>query len=419
MVNKYLEMEVPADIDAEAAVLSAILIANAAIHKISLDPGDFYKPVHVRIFEVMRQLVLEGAPIDIVTIANKVGRDSKITSELSMLLSAAITDANISYHADILKELSIKRHLRKLGMSIYGATGTTDEILALIRNEISFLVKGRGGSIVPMSQIASEIAEYVERRAQDRNSISGVTSGFEDIDRVTDGFQKGDLIILAGRPGSGKSALGMAMVQAMASDRVPVGVISLEMGKHQLGIRSLASMAGIEIWRLRKGFFPKESWTSIAISTARMASLPVYFSFDARKITDIERITTQMIDRFGIGFLMVDYLQLARSDDRKKREQEVAEISRVLKTIAQTNDMPVLALAQLNRASEIEKRRPMLADLRESGAIEQDADVVMFLYHEEEGIVDIIFAKGRNIGIGTVRLQWDAEKMTFRDLIKT
>lgn len=404
----------PQNLEAEQQVLGAVLLDNAALATIpEILPSDFYRPAHGAALKTMRGLAERREPIDLLSMQAS-GVDAKYLAEI---VSGMVTAANVRYHAKLVKEASNRRQIiRMCREAIQGiAERSVDETLTLIRNGAQGIVSGRGGTIVSMKDVAKDIVGYVEMRRQHRDQISGIPSGFTDIDQITDGWQKGDFIIVAARPGKGKSALAMAMAQ---NSGVPVGMISLEMGPHQLGIRSLSSLSQVELWRLRKGFFGDGDWGSLVDAFGRMAEMEIYFTFTARNTAEIERAVSQMVEVHGVELLIVDYLQLAKSLEAKKREQEVAEVSRLCKALALTHNMPVMALAQLNRDSEKEKRSPVLADLRESGQIEQDADVVIFLHNDPkrpENVLDILFAKGRNIGLGTARLLFERDTMTFRD----
>ncbi len=402
----------PHNPDAEQQILGAILCDNIVIRKVNLTPEDFYSQKHRSIFKSMLELDADGMPIEFVSLQKK-GQD---IGYISQLMSNTVTTANINYHADIVKEDSNKRKVRAVCLQALNDLNdeSVDTVLANMRNELSGLVKGRACKLISAADIAKELDNFVDRRSKNRNELSGIPSGFRDLDNLTDGFQGGDLIIIAARPGQGKSALAIALAENAS---VPVGIISIEMGAHQLGIRTLAQLSGVELWRLRKGILGNDHWPSLTKALSRFAQLPLYFSFSSKNTIEIERTITAMVEAYDSKMIILDYLQLTKSNESKKREQEVAEVSRLLKIMAQSYNIPIIAVSQLNR--EVEKRenkRPILSDLRESGAIEQDADIVIFLYRERQdadGTVELNIAKGRNIGCGTVKLHFYGDTMSF------
>lgn len=404
------------NIAAEREVIGTVVLENNLLRKLNLSTGDFYSRKHRDIYKAMLDLDTDGRPIDLVTLSEKLIPDN--ISYLSQVTSGMITTANLLYHADIIKECANKRSFKDILQNLLNNLDEPlDDLLIDLRNNITELIKGRGGELISMSSITKELELFLERRSKNQDLLSGIRSGFRDLDILTDGFQRGDLAIIAGRPGSGKSALAMAVAQNAG---VPVGVISIEMGAHQIGIRTLASFSGIELWRLRKGILSYEHWGDLNSSLSKMAALPIYFSFSSKNTTEIQRTITGMVESYKCELIIIDYLQLTKGTDFKSREREVAEISRLLKVEAQSNNIPIIAVSQLNREVERrENKRPILSDLRESGAIEQDADIVIFLYREKmhsDEIVEVIIAKGRNIGLGTVKLHFSGDTMTFRDL---
>ncbi len=410
-------------LDAEIWVLGSIFTDNGVINDINLLPEDFYKPVHQEIFKAMRELSGEGKPIDIVSLDDRLKQ--KHTEEISSIASAVFTAANVNYHARIVKEAALLRTVQKTCLQTLraiqeGEIETSDMAVSAIHEVTGKVVNGQGGVITSMSQVAKETLDYVERRYENQNSISGIPSGFKDLDKITDGFQGADLITLAARPGMGKSAFAMAIAQNASSQGFPIGVVSIEMNKHQIGIRTMASLSQVEMWRLRKGILDKEGFNSVINAVSLMANLPIYFSFSSWSIEDMRKVITQMVRLQGVKMVIVDYLQLIRNPERKNREREIGEISTTLKCLAKTFNIPIIALAQLNRQVEQrENKRPKLSDLRDSGQIEQDSDAVIFLYRENvsehKGVVEVIFEKGRNIGLGKVMLNFNGDLMTFRD----
>jgi len=406
----------PHNIEAEQEVLGSIILENNLIRKINLSLNDFYSAKHREIFEAMTKLDIEGTPIDISTLKSRGINDVNYLSTMAFIV---VSPVNAVYNADIVREDANKR---KIGIICRNAmenlqTDSVDDTLSKIRGALTLIAKTRGGSIVNTTEIAKEMAEFVDRRINNKDTLSGIPTGFMDLDELTDGFQGGDLILMAARPASGKSALAMEFAENAG---VPVGVISIEMGQHQIGIRHISKLSGVTLFNIRKGYLHHEGRIDKVLNAcARLAELPIYYSFSSRKIIEMERAITQMIEVYGCKEIIVDYLQLAKGNEAKKREQEVSEISKFLKSMAMIHNVPVIAISALNR--EVEKRegkRPLLADLRESGALEYDADVVIFLHkasQENNCVVEAIVAKGRNIALGTVKLWFNGDTMTFRN----
>lgn len=421
----------PQDIAAEQAILGAIIQDqdNGAIQKAiaeGLTPFHFYRESHRWIFLGISELFEKNEPVDIVTVADylrKTGDLERVggVAYLSTLADSVPTAANVKYHTRIVKEKAELNSLIKISRNVYDsvyAGKSPDEILSDLRKKTENICSGRGGEIISMPDVTTDTFAFVERLYKSKDKISGVRTGFADVDSITNGWQPGDMIGLAGRPGTGKSAIAMNFAH---HSEVPTAVVSLEMTKQQLGQRFLASLSQVEIMRLRTGRLNKEHWPMLTKAAGAMAELPIYFSFSTRNVIQLEQIITQMVERHGIKLLIVDYLQRVQNASAKTREREVAEVSSLLKTMALTHNIPVIALCQLNRAIENRNdKKPTLADLRDSGQIEQDCDIVIFLHRDNpqapSGPVDLIFAKGRNIGLGKVTLQWDGDRMMFKDM---
>lgn len=403
--------------ETERVILGSIVIDNALVGKTVLTPVDFYYPRHQEIFAACLALRQGKAPIDLITLGQKLSQeDVVLVNDCTTLVGST---ANFSYFEDQVRQMAVKRRLQKLSLSIAELIGDIplDDAVGRLRNGISEANSRMGGRFTDMRDFARESLVYIERRAKSKGELSGIPSGLKQIDSVTDGFQLQEYYVIAGRPGTGKSALALYCAQSAAARNFPVGVISLEMGDQQLQLRSMASLSGVPLWKLKRGALGREDWEKIYATHDRMESLPIYFEFSAYDSSSISRAVNSMIDSHGCKLVILDYIQLAKGYGAS-REREVAEISWLLKTLAQTNQIAVIGLAQLNRNPEREKRMPILADLRESGALEQDADVVVFLHRDEkEGkVLQVIFAKGRNIGSGKVRVFFDPQTMTFGDL---
>lgn len=406
----------PHNLEAEEQILGAILLENNLIRKIPVTIEDFYAQKHKDIFKAMLKLDTEGLPIDVISL-QKEGQED--IGYISQLTANTPTTANINYHADIIREDSNKRKLRQICLQTLQNINdeSVDSILANIRYGVKSLAKRRSSRVTSAFDIAKDLNDFIERRTKNKHDLSGIPSGFINLDNLTDGFQPGELTILAARPGQGKSALAMSFAENAG---VPVGIISIEMGSHQLGIRTLSKLSGIELWKLRKGIFQDIQWPNVRDALSQMSQLPLYFAFSSKTTQEIERTITQMIEAYDCKMVIIDYLQLTKSTESKKREQEVAEVSRLLKILAVQYNIPIIALSQLNRQVESrENKRPILSDLRESGAIEQDADVVIFLFRDRsdtDGMVELSIAKGRNCGLGKVKLYFSGDTMTFRQV---
>jgi replicative DNA helicase len=413
------------NIEAQKVVLGAALLDPLLLKRFSLNEGDFCGEKHKNFFKVMLELDRAGIPVETTTLLGKLSEAECV--EVSAYTDAAVTTANVSYYEQLLKELTHKRELQKFFIQILQNIEdlSCEEILSGLHKEMSKFLSGKESRLVSSGDIAGELWRFIERRNQNKEFLAGIPSGLKDLDRLTDGWTGGDLIILAGRTSSGKSALAMSFAQASALAGYPVGFLSLEMGSHQLGIRSLSHLSSIELWKLRKGFLSPEELSRICEAANQLTNLPLFFSFSARDTKTINRTILEMIETKGVKLLILDYLQLAKGDGKREtREREIAEISWALKTAAQTYNIPVIALAQLNRESEKQGRKPILSDLRESGAIEQDADIVLFLWRENsskskeklrDGELQVTIAKGRNIGTGEITIYFDSKRMAFKD----
>jgi replicative DNA helicase len=409
---------IPHDIDAEQQILGAIILENRLIRSIDITRNDFYSIKHSEIFSHMLSLDADNTPIDAITLKSK-GVEIAYTTQIAMNM---ITTANIKIHSEIVKELARKRALLRLCRETIEDihTLTIDDLLSNMRNQTIELLRGRTNKIVSSGEIAKELLDFIERRKEHSGELSGIPSGFSELDSLTDGFQPGEITIIAGRPGAGKSAFA---ITCATNSKEPSGIISLEMGAHQIGIRQLSALSKIELWKLRKGLFSAEDMPDLTEGFKRMAELELYFSFTSHKTHSIEKCITQMIEAYGCKIIVIDYLQLTKGNESKKREHEVAEVSRTLKLCAMNHNIPIIVLSQLNRkVEERAQQKPILSDLRESGAIEQDADVVMFLWmpkpKEHPKLLELTIAKGRNCGLGNIYLEAEFDTMTFNQSMK-
>ncbi|HTZ16816.1 MAG TPA: replicative DNA helicase [Dissulfurispiraceae bacterium] len=432
----------PQNIEAEQAVLGAIIIDNEALPK-SLEilaQDDFYRESHRRLYRAMLDLFDKNEPVDIVTVADYLKKSGDLDvvggiAYLSTLADSVPTSANIRYHARIVREKALLRNLIRTATNIttrvYEDSSDADEIVDNAERMIFEIAEQRTKtSFASMKDVIKDTFKMIEQLYDKKEAITGVPSGFKDLDELTSGFQPSDLVIVGGRPGMGKTAFALNVAQHTAMQmREPVAIFSLEMSKEQLVMRMLCSESMVDSARVRKGFIGKEDWPKLTSAAGRLADAPIFID-DSSAMTVLEiraKARRLKMEHGGIGLVVVDYLQLMRSRGNfERREQEISEISRSLKALAKELRVPVIALSQLNRSVESRHEKvPTLADLRESGAIEQDADVIIFLYRDEvynknspnnRGTADIHVAKQRNGPTGIVKLQFAASCTKFHDL---
>lgn len=420
----------PQNIEAEEFFLCACLIDNNVIHRSKIHADDFYKSQHGKIWSAMKAVAQAGDPVDVLTVVNKLSSDDKAASILSTINMVYPTAANWKAHERLIVGAAQRRKIIRIASDMMSRVydESVDKVLHDFRMQLSGVTKHEAAGIVEYKDILLQTFDIIEKRFQS-DKISGITTGFRDIDDITDGWQDTELIVLAGRPGHGKTAFSKASVTAAVKENIPCGMIHLEMGESQLGIRALSSRTGIPISRLRRGKLRDNEWIALSHALGFLVELPLYLQFSAYTDREMAQTIDDMVFDKGCKAIWIDYLQLATSEDNSKnREQEVSGISRMLKLKAKEHSIPIIALAQLNRLCETRQdKRPMISDLRESGAIEQDADVIAFIYNDEKynpktvdkGITEVIFRKGRQIALDTIKLQWDGATTTFRDLIKT
>lgn len=420
----------PQNIEAEQSVLGAILLDNEAMSKSVeiLSPEDFYRESHKKIFDTMIDLYEKNEAIDLITVSDSLKRKNELdtvggVTYLSTIAGQIPTAANVRYHSKIVKEKSLIRGLLRsttdIAAKVYESSFEAEELVDFAERTIFDISDKRTKtSFFTLKEVIKSSFEMIERLYDRKEAITGMPSGFADLDELTTGFQPGDLIIIGARPSMGKTALGLNIAQHVALEiREPVAIFSLEMSKEQLALRMLCAEAMVDSNNVRKGFIRKEDWGKLTSAAGRLADAPIFID-DSSGISVLEmraKARRLKIEHGGIGLVVVDYLQLMRGRGSfERREQEISEISRSLKGLAKELRVPVIALSQLNRALEQrEKKRPTLADLRESGAIEQDADVIIFLYRDEvyvknstsnKGKAEIIVAKQRNGPTDTILL---------------
>ena len=420
----------PQSIEAEQAVLGAMLSSKDAISKALqwVRSHHFYKESHSKIFLVMSDLFDKGEPIDTISVINKLKKNKQIDDVggayfITGLVESVPTAANVESYAKIVLEKFMLRELirasHELSKDAYNDRQDVGEILDAAEQTIFAITQDRlRGGFLPIDGILHETFKNLDRIASNPGSVTGVASGLIDLDEITSGFQKGDLVIIAGRPSMGKTALALSIMRNAAIDfKVPVGMFSLEMANHQLAQRLLCAEGRVDSHLVRTGKLPKNQWKNLSLAVGSLAEAEIYLD-DTPAITVLElRAKARRLKaEKNIGLLIIDYLQLMQGPRNiESRQQEISNISRSLKALAKELDIPVIALSQLSRAVEQRsEHRPQLSDLRESGAIEQDADVVIFLYRswvysreeEEKGRAQAIIAKQRNGPIGTVNLSF-------------
>lgn len=435
----HLDRLPPQNIDAEQSVLGAILIDNDALPKALeiIDLEDFYKASHKKIFEAMIKLFDKNEPIDIITLTDCLKKEESLEdiggiSYLSALVNMVPTSANIKYHSKIIREKALLRGLVRtatdIANKVYEENLDAEELVDYAEKSVFDISDKRVKvSFATLKEVIKNSFEMIEHLYDKKETITGVPSGFKDLDELTSGLQKGELIVIGGRPSMGKTAFALNIAQHVGIEiREPVAVFSLEMAKEQLAFRMLCAEAMVNSSSVRKGIIRKEDWHKLTSAASRLTDAPIFID-DSSSISALElRAKARRLKmEHGLSLVIVDYLQLMRGRGSfERREQEISEISRSLKALAKELNVPVLAVSQLNRSVEQRRPpRPILADLRESGAIEQDADVILFLYRDEiynkdnpanRGEAELDIAKQRNGPAGeTVKLTFVSKCTRF------
>jgi replicative DNA helicase len=439
----------PHDLDAERAVIGAMLVSETAVAVVAerLAAEDFYSEVHRIIYGAMMRLYARGEPIDQLTLTNElrsVNEFERIGGRpyVFQIVESVPTAANAGRYADIVRGKALLRAIIDVGSRITEDAFREPEDVSEALDSAEQLVYGVSNRtlrehLAPVSELAPGALELIQRLYEQEGEVTGVETGFEDLDRLTTGFHKSDLIILAARPAMGKTALSLNAIWHAASERkMPVAIFSLEMSKEQLVQRLISQTTRIPAQALRSGNVKPEDWPKLVRGVADVSRAPIWID-DTAGVTLMEirakvrRLASQLnvAGELPLSLVVVDYLQLmvGQGDRAENRQQEIAEISRGLKVLARDLDVPVLAVAQLSRAVETRHdKRPLLSDLRDSGAIEQDADVVMFLYRDEyynpesddKGIAEVIVGKHRNGPTGKVQLAWMEQYTKFASLAR-
>ncbi|NLJ33148.1 MAG: replicative DNA helicase [Firmicutes bacterium] len=430
----------PFSLEAEQSVLGAMFLEREAVLIAAeiLQPEDFYRDAHRYIFQAILSLEEEGKPADLVTVTEALRRRDWLEKAgglafLTTLAQSVPTAANVEHYARIVEDKSILRRLIREATRIiqnsYEAAHDASAILDEAEQIILRVSQYRDTSgFVQVKDIISAAYDRIEYLYQNKGGLTGIPTGFKDLDLLTAGLQPADFIVIAGRPSMGKTSFALNVAQHVALEaKIPVAIFSLEMSREQLIQRLLCSEAGIDGQKLRTGFLDEEDWLLLTAAMARYSEAPIYIDDSPiMTVMDIRAKARRLVQEQGQALVIVDYLQLL--DGRRSldsRQQEITEISRGLKALARELSVPVVALSQLSRAVEQRQdKRPVLSDLRESGAIEQDADVVALLYRdeyynpdsEERGIAEIIIGKQRNGPTGLIQLAFLKNIMRFRDL---
>ena len=434
----------PQHIEAEQSVLGGILIENEAINRVTeiLDPDDFYRDAHRKIYNALINLSERDEPADLITLSNELRKIDQLdsiggASYLASLIDSVPTAANIEYYAKIVKEKSILRKLIQTSTEIitqsYEERGDVEGFLDEAERAIFDISERRvRPSFYSIREIVKDSFTTIERLFKKKELVTGVPSGFKELDRMTAGFQPSDLVIIAGRPSMGKTAFCLDIAEYAAIDnKIPVAIFSLEMSKEQLVIRMLCSQAHVEGTRLRTGYLTESDWPKLTIAAGNLSEAPIYIDDTAAlSVLELRAKARRLKADRGLGIVIVDYLQLMKGRARvESRQQEISEISRSLKALAKELNIPVIAVSQLSRKTEERTgNRPQLSDLRESGAIEQDADLILFIYRDEvynrdpdnpnRGKAEVIIGKQRNGPIGKIDLAFLDKFTTFKDLYK-
>ena len=437
----------PQNLEAEESVLGAMLLSPVAVGTVSeiIDASDFYRESHAKMYRAALALWAKGEPVDAITLANELEERAELEaaggqSRVAELAALVPATSNVEHYARIVKEMSTLRGLIRAGQEIVrlgqerDAGGVGGEVADLVdRAEQIVFELGQQRSTSDFAHIQVLLKESFERITQLYEAgveITGVPAGFRELDQLTSGFQPGNLIILAARPSMGKSALGLCIAANLGvRHSVPVALFTLEMSKSEVTQRMMCSEAKVESQRLRTGRLAPDDWPRLTAACDRLMKAPIYVDdTGSTTIMELRSKARRLKSREpNLGLVIVDYLQLMASDRNvESRVQEVSQISRALKVLARELDVPIVAMSQLSRAVEQRHdKRPILSDLRDSGSIEQDSDLVFFVYRDEyylgeesdqQGIAEVILAKNRNGPTGTIKLSWLRRYAKFADL---
>ncbi|WP_163527896.1 replicative DNA helicase [Halobacillus ihumii] len=431
----------PHNIEAEQAVLGAVFLEPEAMSTAAeyLLPEDFYRASHQRIFEVMLTLSDRGEPIDLVTVTtalsnNKVLEEVGGVSYLSDIANSVPTAANVGYYTKIVSEKSTLRGLIRTATDIVTSGFAEEENIEDVLNSaekdiLEVSSRKNSGAFKSIKDVLIDVYDNIEMLHNNDGNVTGIPTGYRDLDQITSGFQRNDLIIIAARPSMGKTAFALNIAQNVAvHTEENVAIFSLEMGADQLVSRMLCAEGNIDAQRLRTGRMESDDWNKLTMAMGSLSNAGIYIDdTPGIRVSEIRSKCRRLKQEHGLGMILIDYLQLIQgsANSKENRQQEVSEISRSLKGLARELNVPLIALSQLSRGVESRQdKRPMMSDLRESGSIEQDADIVGFLYRddyydqesENQNIIEIIISKQRNGPVGNVELAFVKEYNKFVDL---
>ncbi|MCD8122454.1 MAG: replicative DNA helicase [Clostridiales bacterium] len=444
MDEPLIKRVLPHSIEAEQSVIGSMLMDREAVIAASemITSEDFYMRQYGIMFEAMVELFNEGKPVDLITVQNRL-KEKDVPPEVSSLdfvqdiLTMPLTSAYVRSYAGIVREKSILRRLIRVNEEIantcYAGKEPLEQILADTEKQIFDLLQSRSQrDFVPIRQVALNVLEKIETASKNQGAVTGIPTGFIDLDYKTSGMQPSDLVLIAARPSMGKTAFVLNLVDHVAVRKgLPCMIFSLEMSKEQLVNRMLSMESNVDSQKLRTGSLTDADWDAVVEGIGVIGNSKLIIDdTPGITITELRSKCRKMKLEYGLRMIIIDYLQLMSGSGKRgndNRQQEISEISRSLKALAREMDAPVIALSQLSRACELRAdHRPMLSDLRESGAIEQDADVVMFLYRDDyynkdtqtPNVAEVIIAKQRNGPIGTVNLLWQPEYTRFVNMAR-
>lgn len=430
----------PQNVEAEESLLGALLIDNATLLDVmdQIHPDDFYRTANGIIFDAIRNLTLRNEPADLITVTNYLKHNDKLEAVGGVSYIAHLVDevpfaVHAPYYAEIIRDKAVLRRLiektNAIAKRCYDEDGEVVDVVNFAEEAVFEISERKiGQKFVNIGDLVPVNLEMLEERQKNRSSLTGVPTGFKALNNILSGFQKTDFIILAARPSMGKTALALNFAMAAAKENIGVALFSLEMGAEQLSMRMLCSEAMVNASSLRSGFFSMEDWQKILNAADKFVDMPIYIDDTSTPtIMDVYTKCRRLKLDKNIGLIIIDYIQLMEGNDKIDRHLQIAKISRALKGLAKDLNVPIIALAQLNRSVEQrDNKRPRLSDLRESGALEQDADVVMFIYRDDaynklpdnpnKGKAEVIVAKHRNGATGAVGLHFHNIYTRFTDL---
>jgi replicative DNA helicase len=425
--------------EAEESVLGAVLLSDVAANEVmdKLIPQDFYVPAHQSIFEAILTLYNTNQPLDAVTVSEELRRRAALEKiggigYLTRLLDVVPTASNIEYYANIVEEHGLRRSLIKAGGAVTDLAFRTEDEIASVMDRAEQQILGvaekrASQDMLEVGPLFQEVIEHIETLEANGSDITGLATGFRDLDKMLGGLQPANLVVIAARPSMGKSALTLNIATNAAVLGKVIALFSLEMGKEEVVQRILCSVGRVDSGKFRSGQLGAQNWDRVVAAAGRMYKSPIFIDDSSVvTVTDIRAKCRRLQRARGLDLVVVDYLQLMSGSNRENRQQEIAEISRGLKNLASELRVPIIAVSQLNRSVEQrEDRRPRLSDLRESGALEQDSDVVMFVYRHEyyhpddldkKGMAEVIIAKHRAGAVGSVDMTFLPDFTRFADL---